>query len=890
MAATTNGGRGRTSTTKTRSRTKRTTRTKARTAGTAYKSKRTSASLQRGAKGLGGSGGFSVSAPALVAGFAFAFCVIALSFFLLARGFGLGGKRAAPRAGGGSHRRGAQGSKAAGRDRPQRNGTHRPRRARGGKPAKPRKNSQPELEPLLSMEEIRGGKLGESGGKEVDMELIRSQPGGNGSHLAGVSGSEGDPATATASPVSPVRSVGKCNRCQKEASLRCSRCKVVRYCTSECQVADWKAGHKSACRELALANGLAGKASAASSAGSSPAGKHRGDLLRTNATGASASEEGESSSETNDNILTRPERVLLPFQDFAQLYGDWDLENSNSEEVETVIEEIGSDSFACLSGPVGLRNVGNSCFANSVLQCLLHIEPFANYFLKSRHSEPASGAKGKRSSRGEWCPLSHTEQLVQSYYQHDKKVFSPRSFLLHIEDIGKHFCFGDQEDAHDFLVELLDSIQEALVVDAIGGKAAAKRLKREDPRSQETTLIWQIFGGHTRGEVNCDCGYVSKTFQGFLTLELQIPHGIRSLEGALEAFTQGEELSGDNQYKCDSCKQWRDAEQRTVVDIAPNVLMIALKRFSYFGFGKITTHVAFPETLDLAPYMAEDATDQDETEYSLYAVIVHISPFSSAGHYISFVRRGSQWFKCDDSSITAVSEKTVMSQNVYMLLYQRDVVKDHTSKGTKKVSKKQEEENEEAEASTSGSADTGNEDTREREKEEEEEEEEGGSSGALSRSDPPANANGVDPASSSAGQPDSAGEGQGEGEGERAADGASASSEEGSGEAGPSGSLKEDAAEATEGAARSGGGGIETPEYTKEEVTTAKGSKRLNVHVKLPEVDSQKEIDLRLSLSTLMLAVEGKYKLDLPVQLKSKKVKCKFVRKSKTLKVALDIV
>jgi hypothetical protein len=32
---------------------------------------------------------------------------------------------------------------------------------------------------------------------------------------------------------------------------RCSRCLVARYCSAECQGADWRAGHKLVCRELA---------------------------------------------------------------------------------------------------------------------------------------------------------------------------------------------------------------------------------------------------------------------------------------------------------------------------------------------------------------------------------------------------------------------------------------------------------------------------------------------------------------------------------------------------------------------------------------------------------------------------------------------------------------
>ena len=43
-------------------------------------------------------------------------------------------------------------------------------------------------------------------------------------------------------------------------ALRCSICMVPRYCSAECQAADWRAGHKGVCRALAAGEGAPGGA------------------------------------------------------------------------------------------------------------------------------------------------------------------------------------------------------------------------------------------------------------------------------------------------------------------------------------------------------------------------------------------------------------------------------------------------------------------------------------------------------------------------------------------------------------------------------------------------------------------------------------------------------
>ncbi|KAL1753739.1 hypothetical protein FB107DRAFT_217092 [Schizophyllum commune] len=42
----------------------------------------------------------------------------------------------------------------------------------------------------------------------------------------------------------------ECNVCMEEdAELRCAKCKAVKYCSKECQIQDWKGGHRMRCYE-----------------------------------------------------------------------------------------------------------------------------------------------------------------------------------------------------------------------------------------------------------------------------------------------------------------------------------------------------------------------------------------------------------------------------------------------------------------------------------------------------------------------------------------------------------------------------------------------------------------------------------------------------------------
>ena len=89
-----------------------------------------------------------------------------------------------------------------------------------------------------------------------------------------------------------------------------------------------------------------------------------------------------------------------------------------------------------------------------------------------------------------------------------------------------------------------------------------------------TSFIYQIFGGKIRSQLKCtQCDYESNTYDPFLDLSLEISRA-HSVQRALQRFTAGEVLDGQNSYKCPKQNKMVKAIKRMSIETAPNTLII----------------------------------------------------------------------------------------------------------------------------------------------------------------------------------------------------------------------------------------------------------------------------------------------------------------------------
>ncbi|XP_054668374.1 ubiquitin carboxyl-terminal hydrolase 42-like [Grus americana] len=303
----------------------------------------------------------------------------------------------------------------------------------------------------------------------------------------------------------------------------------------------------------------------------------------------------------------------------------------------------------------GLHNLDNTCFLNSVLQCLTYTPPLANYLLSGEHSQACR-------ERG-FCMMCIMEAHVNKVLRSSGSAIKPLAVISVLPLIGEHFELGMQEDAHEFLRYTVDAMQRA----CLSGSSDL------DIYSQSTTIIHQIFAGFLRSRVTClSCKAVSDSYEAFLDVPLDIK-AASSVSAALKDFVKPEQLDGENCFKCSKCDKRVAASKRFTVHRPPKVLTLCLKRFDHFIGEKINKLVEYPEYLDLRPYMSEAAGEP--LLYSLYAVVVHSGVSCGSGHYFCYAKASNGlWYEMDDMRVDPCGIERVLRQQAYLLFYVRDLV------------------------------------------------------------------------------------------------------------------------------------------------------------------------------------------------------------------------
>lgn len=104
----------------------------------------------------------------------------------------------------------------------------------------------------------------------------------------------------------------------------------------------------------------------------------------------------------------------------------------------------------------------------------------------------------------------------------------------------------------------------------------------------------------------------------------------------------------------------QEAQKRMKIKKPPHILVIHLKRFKYIEqlsrYKKLSYRVVYPIELKLTNTVVDP-----DTEYSLFAVVVHVGLGPNHGHYVSLVKSHNHWLFFDDENVEMIDESAVQT-------------------------------------------------------------------------------------------------------------------------------------------------------------------------------------------------------------------------------------
>ena len=291
-----------------------------------------------------------------------------------------------------------------------------------------------------------------------------------------------------------------------------------------------------------------------------------------------------------------------------------------------------------ISNVCGLNNIGNTCFMNSALQLFVNCTVLNKFILNNEFISPK---------------INCYKKFLIDYFSN--KVITPNTIKMLVSNQNSIFYGYGQQDAHEFLVYLIDIINEELIKE-----------HKENPKNilgiDMDKLVNVILNTNISSIIYCEeTSDKSKIKANENILSLAIGNKPTNLEECLEKFQLIENLNGDRKWFNDKDNKYYDAYKRLYIKSYPKYLIIHFKRFNFLNSSsKNNTLVEMHQQINL-----------NNDIYKLRSIIFHMGN-TGGGHYITIVNRNDKWYLCNDSSISEISNIKDYLNKGYIYLYAKD--------------------------------------------------------------------------------------------------------------------------------------------------------------------------------------------------------------------------
>jgi ubiquitin C-terminal hydrolase len=337
----------------------------------------------------------------------------------------------------------------------------------------------------------------------------------------------------------------------------------------------------------------------------------------------------------------------VPRQNAPPLTTDAAIEEDEKEKKSTKANNIVKTAVVC-KAPIGFSNLGNTCYLNATIQCMLNVPAFVHEIQKNAENSKET---------------SVTRALSEIVKQGENKESVTLTSLARVKSalechFPSVFAGTNQQDAHECFVRILEA------------------LELEHPDSYECPFSFNV-----SVEMRCkNCKHKTLIEEGGnVDIGLDLPSSCPE-ELSIERLLTVRYFKAERIHKnCDGCgdKDVVHGLRRRLLT-HPKALVIHLKRFVFHApttttktssrwaptFSKNASIVQVPQNLSRTSLMISSGTDM-----SLSGIVHHHGSRVESGHYIADVyREPSSWYRCNDSIVTK-APPSLASSTCYMAMY-----------------------------------------------------------------------------------------------------------------------------------------------------------------------------------------------------------------------------
>ena len=243
---------------------------------------------------------------------------------------------------------------------------------------------------------------------------------------------------------------------------------------------------------------------------------------------SSSKEIKQSKNSTKFRLINKYESVDLSIT--SDFYSD--ISYIKAEEIKNYLKQTSNH------GLTGLKNLGNSSYINSIIQCLSNTPELMYYYVSGLYKKDIRLSEGKKKGFVPGKLSKEFADLLGKMWIDSKKIVNPQDIKYAICDLTNIFNNNNQHDSSEFLMFLLNFLHDEINKDKSKGSTSFYEPPKKENESdisasqrfwnlfkkKNNSIITDLFYGQIRNITRClSCGHSVTNFEIFNILPIEIP-------------------------------------------------------------------------------------------------------------------------------------------------------------------------------------------------------------------------------------------------------------------------------------------------------------------------------------------------------------------------------